>query len=270
VTGQQHAAAAHQDRALASLRRPSRSEAVAVYLIYFAIVARTLTAASVPVLGWYLGLELLAIALFSFVMWAPRIPGWLLHLYFGVQVLLILTLLWLWPDFAVILFIPLCYQAALVLTGRVRIWWLTVLLLAMGVSFTYFRGVLGLAQALIPMAGGLLFALQVIFNRQLMADRAQTQAMIAELAAVNQQLKTYTLQVEELTALEERNRLARELHDSVSQRLFSITLNARAAQLLLEKDPARVRAQLERLQAQTQAALDEMRKFITGLRPKTG
>jgi signal transduction histidine kinase len=82
-------------------------------------------------------------------------------------------------------------------------------------------------------------------------------------------LQSYAGQVEELAAVEERNRLARELHDSVSQTIFSITLNTRAAQILLERNPAGVKPQLEQLQKLTQNALVQMRSLIAQLRPKS-
>jgi len=67
--------------------------------------------------------------------------------------------------------------------------------------------------------------------------------------------------------LEERNRLARELHDSVTQQLFSMTLTSQAARAHLEKNPTRAAAQLERLQETATAALAEMRALIFQLRP---
>jgi signal transduction histidine kinase len=72
---------------------------------------------------------------------------------------------------------------------------------------------------------------------------------------------------QEAAVLEERNRLARELHDSVTQQLFSIMLTAQAARAHLEKDPQRAAAKLERLQETAQAALAEMRALIGQLRP---
>jgi len=72
--------------------------------------------------------------------------------------------------------------------------------------------------------------------------------------------------VEQLSTLQERSRLARELHDSVSQTLFSITLHTRAAQILLEHEPQNLRPQLERLQALTRSALEELRGLIANLR----
>jgi signal transduction histidine kinase len=72
---------------------------------------------------------------------------------------------------------------------------------------------------------------------------------------------------QEAAVLEERSRLARDLHDSISQQLFSMTLTAQAARVQLEKNPARTAAQLERLQETAAAALAEMRALIFQLRP---
>ncbi|MBC8162617.1 MAG: GAF domain-containing protein [Roseiflexaceae bacterium] len=72
---------------------------------------------------------------------------------------------------------------------------------------------------------------------------------------------------QEAAVLEERSRLARDLHDSISQQLFSMTLTAQAARAQLEKNPPRAAAQLERLQETANAALKEMRTLIFQLRP---
>jgi signal transduction histidine kinase len=71
----------------------------------------------------------------------------------------------------------------------------------------------------------------------------------------------------ELSTIEERKRLARELHDSVTQTLFSIGLTAEAAAELVDADPARARAQLGHLQELTRTAMGEMRSLIFELRP---
>jgi signal transduction histidine kinase len=71
----------------------------------------------------------------------------------------------------------------------------------------------------------------------------------------------------ELSILSERNRLALELHDAVSQKLFSLVLNAEAASTLLERDPGAAREQVLRLQELAQDALDELRSLIFELRP---
>jgi signal transduction histidine kinase len=74
-------------------------------------------------------------------------------------------------------------------------------------------------------------------------------------------------QASALAALEERNRLARDLHDSVTQTIFSITLTAESARAMMVKKPDKVAAQLERLQGLARSALAEMRALIFQLRP---
>jgi signal transduction histidine kinase len=71
----------------------------------------------------------------------------------------------------------------------------------------------------------------------------------------------------DLAASEERARLARELHDSVTQALFSMTLQTRAAELLLERDPAAAAEKLASLRDLQRDALAEMRSLIFELRP---
>jgi signal transduction histidine kinase len=71
----------------------------------------------------------------------------------------------------------------------------------------------------------------------------------------------------ELSVEAERNRLALDLHDAVSQRLFGLVLSAEAAATLLERDPAGAREQVLRLRIQAQEALDELRGVVFELRP---
>src|SRR4051794_17493076 len=71
----------------------------------------------------------------------------------------------------------------------------------------------------------------------------------------------------ELSMLEARNRLALELHDAVSQKLFSLVLTAEAAGTQLDRDPEAARAHVSRLQALAAEALEELRSLILELRP---
>jgi signal transduction histidine kinase len=71
------------------------------------------------------------------------------------------------------------------------------------------------------------------------------------------------------TAAEERQRLARELHDSVSQALYGIVLGARSASTRLTKSPERVREPLDYILNLADAALADMRSLIFELRPES-
>lgn len=74
-------------------------------------------------------------------------------------------------------------------------------------------------------------------------------------------------QSRELSMVSERNRLALELHDVVSQKLFSLVLSAEATAILLDRDPESARAQVARLGELAREALAELRSLILGLRP---
>ncbi|MGV9381973.1 GAF domain-containing sensor histidine kinase [Nonomuraea sp. NPDC003707] len=71
----------------------------------------------------------------------------------------------------------------------------------------------------------------------------------------------------ELAMLEERNRVARELHDAVTQKLFSLRLTAQAASAMLDRAPEQAAAELERVQRLAGEALSELRAVIVELRP---
>lgn len=71
----------------------------------------------------------------------------------------------------------------------------------------------------------------------------------------------------ELARMEERNRLARDLHDSVCQKLFSLTLMAKGVEALVGKQHEVVGESLHDMQQLTKEALQEMRTLIWQLRP---
>jgi signal transduction histidine kinase len=71
----------------------------------------------------------------------------------------------------------------------------------------------------------------------------------------------------ELSFVEERNRLARDLHDAVVQKLFGVVLAAQSAATLFDRDQESARTQVERLQELTQDAIQELRSLIFQLRP---
>ncbi len=72
-----------------------------------------------------------------------------------------------------------------------------------------------------------------------------------------------------LAILEERQRLARELHDSVTQLLFSANLTAESLAAIWERDREEARRRLERLREQVRQALAEMRALLKELAPKS-
>jgi signal transduction histidine kinase len=98
------------------------------------------------------------------------------------------------------------------------------------------------------------------------ADQELIQLLAAHAAIAITNARLYE-QSRELSILSERNRLALELHDAVSQKLFSLVLNAEAAAMLLDRDANEARAKVVKLQELAREALDELRSLIFELRP---
>ncbi|MER5867930.1 GAF domain-containing sensor histidine kinase [Kitasatospora sp. NPDC002040] len=71
----------------------------------------------------------------------------------------------------------------------------------------------------------------------------------------------------ELTLAGERARIAHDLHDAVAQKLFSLRLTAKAAATLVDRDPARARAELAEVARLAAEAADELRTVVIELRP---
>jgi len=243
----------------------------AVYLFYIAILARSLAEPALrPHMPLYLALELVFLLLFTLVLWRPKLWLGILHLHFCLQAVLTLVLVSQHPefDFVVNFFVLLSFQAALVLKDPVRWAWIGLFVFLTGSSLIYYLGIDGLARAVLSMVGCILFAAYVVTNQEVEQTRLQSQVILNELQETHRELEQRTGQVEELAVIDERSRLARELHDSVSQTMFSIVLNIRTAQILLERNPAQLRSQLEQLQGLTQNALGQMRSLIAQLRPQ--
>jgi PAS domain S-box-containing protein len=76
-------------------------------------------------------------------------------------------------------------------------------------------------------------------------------------------------QATELAGTQERAHLARELHDSVTQALFSMTLTTRSAELLLDRDAEAAQRKLQELRELERDALAEMRGLLFELRPRS-
>lgn len=247
---------------------------IALYVFCAAIVIRAMIYIYLELpsmFRWYAGLELAFLVLFILVILRPTLPAWILHVIFIIQSVIIISLIALPPhlDFLTAQFVLLSYQMALVLPGKSRWLWCGIFCLLILTCLIYWLGwIFGLALSMTPVAGCFIFLTYVIANREEQRANQQSETILKELQDKNAQLQSYATQVEQIAAIEERNRLARELHDSVSQTIFSIVLNTRSAQILLERNPGQVRSQLDQLQALTQEALTEMRSLIAQLRPE--
>jgi signal transduction histidine kinase len=99
------------------------------------------------------------------------------------------------------------------------------------------------------------------------ADDEELLTLLAQHAAIALTNARLYERSRELTIAEERSRLAHELHDAVSQKLFSLRLTAQAAAALVDRDPSRAKGELQQVAALAAEAADELRAAVVELRP---
>jgi len=221
---------------------------------------------------WLIAGLMLAYGVFLFTDMAiiRRLPVYL-YIYFVVQsiILVILILLPLYPpdlpqsnDFFALLFIPLCVQAIIYFRKPAGYYWVIALTATSITSLFLQYGT----------SGGIQFAVTYILAYTMLAFLAifyiNSEDAKNELNIANQKLQEYAKNAEALAVAEERNRLARDLHDSVTQSLYSLTLFAEAASEELNAGEVETtKSHLKDLRETSRQALQEMRLMVFELRP---
>ncbi|MGE5262134.1 MAG: sensor histidine kinase [Acidobacteriota bacterium] len=170
------------------------------------------------------------------------------------------------PDSYAVLFFTLSMQAVPRQTLPVAMMWLCLFVALTAVAIARAYGpVQGVVYGLIYGAGIALFASYAHAAERARSGRTHNEKLARRIEEANRQLQQYSQQVERLAATRERQHLARDLHDSVTQTIFSMTLTTQSALLLLARDPSRAGAQLDRLNQLAQSALAEMRVLVSRL-----
>lgn len=114
---------------------------------------------------------------------------------------------------------------------------------------------------------GLLFGVllsQARLNEQRARENAER--LTRDLEAANRQLAEYASQAEELAATQERNRLARDIHDNLGHYLTIVNVQIEAAKVTCESDPARALDALDKAQDMARKGLNSVRESVAALR----
>ena len=245
---------------------------IASYLIYAAVLVRAaLWFDGNPPVRWAMFAML---GVFGVIMTAePLITRKIRHfksIYLPLQTSLVLVMMIFNPgmDFIPMLFFPLSFQAVRFFK-RLGLIWIVGFILAEAIPL-----LLGWEWELVGVAMLLLFAgLNLLMGglaysmEQAELARLESQRLLAELSLTYQQLQAFTAQSEEYAIAQERARLARELHDSVTQTVFSMNLVVQTAQMLVVMEPVRVSDQLDRLQELAHSAVGEIQVLVKQLQP---
>ncbi|MEH7491457.1 sensor histidine kinase [Neobacillus niacini] len=87
-----------------------------------------------------------------------------------------------------------------------------------------------------------------------------------EMGQLEEKLEDANKRISELVKLEERQRIARDLHDTLGQKLSLIGLKSDLARRLITKDPDKARNELKDVQQTARTALSEVRKMVSSMR----
>jgi signal transduction histidine kinase len=113
----------------------------------------------------------------------------------------------------------------------------------------------------VAMFGGMILSLQLLVDRILAEKQAKE-----ELASANQRIRNYALKAEEIATLQERNRIAREIHDSLGHSLTALNLHLEMALKLAHIQPDRSREVLTEAKRLGSIALQDVRESVSTLR----
>jgi signal transduction histidine kinase len=171
------------------------------------------------------------------------------------------------PGFYLIIFFIISANAMIYFREWGGLAWVTTLAVISMLSFVGRYGFQsGLVNVLVYSGGYLFFG---AFGRALaraQEAREQSERLYIELQAAHEQLQDYVFRVEELAVAQERNRLAREVHDSLGHRMTVSAVQLEGAQRLIAKDPEKAAEMVGTVRKQVKQALAELRQTVATLR----
>ncbi|MEI6044890.1 MAG: sensor histidine kinase [Chloroflexota bacterium] len=195
---------------------------------------------------------------------------WQILAYFATQLLLCLFLLIItnFTDGIWVLLMPVAAQGVVLLSRR------ELVILCLGMISVMIGSILSLGGTWeAALRGGMSFCAGLVFVTiftQLAVNatkaQAEVQRLATELEKANQKLRQYAIQVEELATTKERNRLAREIHDSLGHYLTVINIQLEAARVVIGTDPSLALEALGKAQTLTKEGLGEVRHSVAALR----
>ncbi len=188
------------------------------------------------------------------------------HLYLAAEIVLVAGLLALDP-IAVIQCFTFSAHATILFPNRVGAAWIGLLTVVAGAAFVYHDGWLsGLLSTLAYGAGYGSFGFAQYARELAYEAQKRSEALYADLKEAHHQLQAYAEHVEEFAVAEERNRLAREMHDTLGHRLTVAAVQLEGAQRLIPTDPERAARMVGVVRDQVREGLSELRRTVATLR----
>ena len=215
--------------------------------------------------GYLLGL-LAVFALLHVVGLRPQTPPRGIYLILGLQTLILLAGAVVLPTVN-ILIVPVSILAIVLLSTQWGMLW-TGLLALMNMGIQYYEA--GFPDGVVDgfINGFVVFAFAAFASSLLEANRARREAqrLLSELQATHEQLQEYSAQVEELAVARERDRISRDLHDTLGHRLTVSIVQLEGAERLIPAAPERASQMVNSVRQQLNEGLRETRRTVAMLR----
>ncbi|MGH2516045.1 MAG: sensor histidine kinase, partial [Ktedonobacterales bacterium] len=123
-------------------------------------------------------------------------------------------------------------------------------------------------QSFVSLAPAFIFCMGfALVLRREFEQRARGEALVAQLEAAQAQLRAHADEVEELAVVRERNRIAREIHDTLGHYLTILAVQLETALKLEERGDARLHGELAEARRVAAECLAEVRRSVAALRP---
>jgi signal transduction histidine kinase len=259
-----------------------------VLLVVAAIAGTIINGAKVFSAAETLGLALLGLVFLGLALWGslPAIRAALapapslayqhtnagrIRFYFVVQFALAMLIFWLarpsrsMGTLWLILLVPIGQSVMLL-----QRWGVFLVCLASITIFTVTLWFFGWTAVIEPAVSFLFAVLFTLVFTQIAVSaetaRGKVERLAWELEEANRKLREYAVQVEELATTRERNRLAREIHDTLGHYLTVVNVQIEAARAIIDRDRDKTLDALQKAQSLTQEGLQEIRRSVASLR----
>jgi signal transduction histidine kinase len=190
-----------------------------------------------------------------------RFPSaWIKPAYFIIQLALVGVINFLSNGNAWLILLPLASQAVEHLPSPWSFLVATVVWVLQVAPYVTLNGWQNFSPFAMPLLAAVVFV--AIFTQITVNEQQARQ----KLAQANQKLREFAGQVEEMATIQERNRLAREIHDGLGHYLTAINIQIKAAQAFVEHNPPQAREALNNAQTLAEEALADVRRSISQLR----
>ncbi len=239
------------------------------YLVWF-VVALPVVGAMAP--GWerWTSATLLAVSgvLLGFFLTDRRAPT-AVRAYLAVQTVLLLSVYALRPEAALgvaQMFFLFTTQAVLFLPWRRALPWVALFATITLLGGLYVKGRPELLAVVATAGGNVVFAGLAAAVRQTQLANGRVQALLQEVQAAHERLQTLTEASQQLAVAQERERIAREMHDALGHRLTVAVVQLEGARRLIPTAPERAAGMVDTMRDQLKEGLAELRETVTALR----